>query len=101
MCSESLCHIQNYPNVHKQYPHCLIITVDKKLQVHKITSDALIVSTIKNHNNHIEHNSSSLTVVPHKIFTTQFIKKNHLNHFQTGSKSRKTKDEYHKIPDLC
>lgn len=54
---------------------CLSIILDRELQGNK--TNVLIISTIKIHNNHIEHDGSHRyrLVVPHKIFTIQFIRK--------------------------
>lgn len=66
VCNQSL-YIKSeiFKYTQTEYHQCIIITLNRELQVHE-TQPMYLLSHHKNHNNHIEHYSSSLTVVPHK-----------------------------------
>lgn len=86
---------QKYPNTQTEYHQCIIITLDRELQVHKHDQCTYCLHH-KNHNNHIEHNSSSPTVVLHKIFTISSSEESFSDWLKISGISRKTKHEYHK-----
>lgn len=92
------------PNVHKEnIIISLLLTENPK--VHKNTTNVLYVSTMKKHNDHIEHNSSHChwPAVPHWNIHKSVHWKNHYYH-GSGSKllgiSRRTKRINHKVNNL-
>lgn len=50
--------VRNTKCTQTEYHHFIVITLDKELQVHKTQPMYLMSSPFKNHNNHIEDNSS-------------------------------------------